>query len=189
MSNKPVPDELSFFKDKLIDSSEQNPKPAPAAEQASSQGAKVRTLPSDPELKDRIIVIDDSPTILTVTAGILKKFGFGAIAFREPGQAIEELSAYTAADLADVKAIFCDFEMKKMNGLEVMTAIRCQPTLQSIPFVLMTASPDKNLSQKARAMNVSAFMLKPVSTNMIMATINGLFPGRIPSSTDLKRAK
>ena len=64
-----------------------------------------------------------------------------------------------------------------------------QPTLQSIPFVLMTASPDKNLSQKARAMNVSAFMLKPVSTNMIMATINGLFPGRIAPSTDLKRAK
>jgi two-component system chemotaxis response regulator CheY len=188
MSNKTVPDELSFFKDKLI-SSEAKPDRASEPVAAASQATSTRTPSTDPTLKEKIVVIDDSPTILTVTGGILKKFGFAAITFREPELALEELTQYTAEELVDIKAIFCDYEMKKMNGLELMTAIRSKASLQSIPFVIMTASTDKTVSQKARAMNVSSFMLKPVSTNMIMNAINGLFPGRIAPPVELKRAK
>lgn len=190
MSKKSAPDEFSFFKDKLIDSAATPEKPAaPTPLDPTVPAVKTKTLPFDPSLKDKIIVIDDSPTILTVTSGILKTFSYAAIAFREPEVALAELTQMPAEELADIKAIFCDFEMKKMNGLEFLKAIRAKSQFATIPFILMTGSSDRTLVQSARAMKVNGYMLKPISTNLIKTTLDNLFPKRSAEQVEVKRAK
>ena len=42
--------------------------------------------------------------------------------------------------------IFCDYQMPELSGLEVLAALNESPDTASIPFVLSTATPQKDLN-------------------------------------------
>ena len=112
---------------------------------------------------ERVLVVDDSPTILKVVELVLAKAGYEVV---------------TAADgetgLAQAKAhrphlILLDFVLPKLNGYEVCQALSRDPDLADTPVVLMSAKGDRIGQDIIAQMGVADFITKPFSPDGITA--------------------
>lgn len=61
------------------------------------------------------------------------------------------------------RLILLDLNMPKMGGLEFLSALRSDPTLKSIPVVVLTTSNQDRDRVEAYHFNVAGYILKPVT--------------------------
>lgn len=54
-----------------------------------------------------------------------------------------------------------DLEMPRVDGLQLLAAIRAEPTIRSLPVVIMTSSEDPRHLAKAYEHHVNSFVQKP----------------------------
>lgn len=190
MAVKPAPEEYSFFKDKLREpgAEEETEKKAEAAAPEAAPQKRDKS-EVDNEFKEKVMVIDDSPTSLTVTAGILKKAAFSSYTHRDGASALEKLKTMTPEELADFKAIFSDIDMPKLGGIELLKEVRAMEQFKTIPFVIVTSNAERSLVQKVAALKANGYLLKPLTTEALLETVAALFPGRAANAPGLKRAK
>lgn len=82
----------------------------------------------------RVLVVDDSRTILQVVSAILHRHGYEAVPARDGVEGIEKLRSEGPFDL-----ILLDFVMPRMNGYQFCRELRADDSLASSPVVLMSA--------------------------------------------------
>lgn len=58
--------------------------------------------------------------------------------------------------------IMLDIKMPRMNGIEVLAAIRGDENLKSIPIVMLTSSREEPDLKKCYELGVNAYVVKPV---------------------------
>lgn len=85
----------------------------------------------------RVLVIDDSRTILHVVGSILQRNGYEAVAARDGMEGLEALRSGGKFDL-----ILLDFVMPRMNGYQFCRELRADEELSGMPVVLMSARTD-----------------------------------------------
>jgi CheY-like chemotaxis protein len=123
------------------------------------------------DLKNRqVLVVDDEPFVRSIVVRMLREFGEPKIDLADDGaQALEVLSfPGKALDFALI-----DFKMPQINGLEVLKALRTGKTRcrRDLPIAMLTGISDQDLVGKALALDVNAFLLKPVSPQMLRTRI------------------
>ncbi|MEB3230833.1 MAG: response regulator [Leptolyngbyaceae bacterium] len=80
-----------------------------------------------------------------------------------------------AAIPSDRRIILLDLNMPKMNGIEFLEELRADPSLRSIPVIVLTTSDEAQDRMDAYRFHVAGYILKPVTfTNFVemMATLN-----------------
>lgn len=87
------------------------------------------------------MVVEDEVLLLQAITKKLKLSNFDVISCAGGQQAIDYLS--NIDEMPD--AIWGDFYLKDMNGLELITALKANPKWAAIPFIVVSnsASPDK----------------------------------------------
>src|SRR3954470_19089312 len=76
-------------------------------------------------------------------------------------QALELLSAQQSSnDLPDI--ILLDINMPKVDGFQVLSAVRSDAATQTIPVVMLTSSRDHREVDRAYAMGANSFLCKPM---------------------------
>jgi CheY-like chemotaxis protein len=73
------------------------------------------------------------------------------------------------------RLVLLDLNMPKMNGIEFLRELRKDPELRHTPVVVLTTSDDERDRVDAYNLNVSGYILKPVTLmNFVeaMATLN-----------------
>jgi CheY-like chemotaxis protein len=86
--------------------------------------------------------------------------------------------------------ILLDLKMPKVDGIEVLQAIKQDPVLRVIPVVMLTSSREEADLARSYASGANAYVVKPVGFDEFMHTVRdlGLFwgvvnePSPIPSS-------
>ncbi len=68
--------------------------------------------------------------------------------------------------------ILLDINMPKMNGLEMLKALRKDPELKSISVFMMTTSNDERDRLDAFDLNVAGYILKPVSFEKFVSAVS-----------------
>jgi CheY-like chemotaxis protein len=71
--------------------------------------------------------------------------------------------------------ILLDINMPKMSGIEFLKALRADPTLKTIPVVMLTTSNEQIDRFNAYSLNVAGYLLKPLVFSAfveMMATLN-----------------
>lgn len=108
----------------------------------------------------RVLVIDDDKLIRQLVAGFLDVLGVQDIQLEASGEAGFDLLLRRHFDL-----VISDFELQKMNGLELIHKLRRHPDSNNpyVPVIMMTAHADRPTVFKARDAGVNAFVAKPVS--------------------------
>jgi CheY-like chemotaxis protein len=101
----------------------------------------------------RVLVVEDDPAIQAVVAHFLCEEGFD-VAVASNGAHALHLAHQTPPDIAVV-----DVFMPVMDGRALLAIWMHEPTLQSVPVVLVSAAP--GLSDLARQYNVRATLAKP----------------------------
>src|ERR1041385_8595232 len=114
---------------------------------------------------ERVLVIDDSPTITKVVQLVLTKAGYQV-----------DTAPDGEAGLAAVRAsrpdlILLDFVMPKMNGYQVCRALTTDQKLRDIPVVLMSAKGDQVGERFVKVMGIVDYITKPFSPEAITAVV------------------
>src|SRR5262245_12423790 len=113
----------------------------------------------------RVLVIDDSPTILKVVELTLSKSGF-LVTVAADGEAGLRCAREQKPDL-----ILLDFVMPRMNGYQVVRAIADDASLRDIPVVLMSAKGDQVGERFVKVLGIVDYITKPFSPDAIAAVV------------------
>jgi signal transduction histidine kinase len=67
--------------------------------------------------------------------------------------------------------ILCDISMPEMNGYEVLSEIRADPTLAQTAFVFITAAADLNSMRKGMNLGADDYLTKPFTLREVIRTV------------------
>ncbi len=111
-----------------------------------------------------ILVVDDDATQRDLMVALLADLGFPQVSAVDGGEAA--LMVLTSHQ-PPFRLILCDWNMPDMNGLQLLASIRAQPPLARIPFVMVTASNDKEHLKEAIQRGVNDYIAKPVDIQVL----------------------
>jgi CheY-like chemotaxis protein len=129
--------------------------------------------PADNErLEDlHILVVDDDNAFLDLVQAMLKAIGVGHITRASSGRdAFEKMLASPRV----VDVILCDQNMEAGTGLELLWVVRTAQIKTVRPdacFVLLTASGDHETVGLAARLDVSGYLIKPVTPQKMRTAI------------------
>jgi DNA-binding response OmpR family regulator len=120
------------------------------------------------EEKALILVVDDDPDIRDIVSFRLERAGY------EIAQATNGEDALRLARERTPSLCILDVMMPRVNGFEVVRELRSDPSTQSVPVLMLTASvQDKDV---ARGFEIGAddYLKKPFNTGELLARVAAL---------------
>ncbi len=105
----------------------------------------------------KVLVIDDSTLMRRVMSDIIGNTKEYVVAYTA-GDGVEGLAIIEEKD--DIIAIFCDINMPRMNGLELLKIIRERKI--DIPFILFSSQNDAKDTITALELGATEFIKKPI---------------------------
>lgn len=116
----------------------------------------------------RVLIVDDSPTILKVVSAILARHGYEPTAARDGLAGIELIKKGQQFDL-----VLLDFVMPRMNGYQFCRELRSNQAYRTLPVVLMSAKGDKIRGQFVQQTGAVDAITKPFDARALVAVIEG----------------
>lgn len=119
----------------------------------------------------RVLVADDDPELVAFVDVILRRKGIDCLA------AGNGLTALRMVRDFDPDLLLLDVRMPLMNGFEVLRAIRWDPTLQTLPVVLLTGCDDPADIAQGSELHADEYLGKPVSPTLLWNRVSRLLSG------------
>lgn len=117
------------------------------------------TVPKELENK-QILIVDDVASMRNMTKAVLWDAGFTCLHDTDDGANALKLMKTKGYDL-----IICDWAMPIMSGLDLLKAVRHDDSLNTISFLMVTASSDIEHVKKAIAEGVTDYITKPFQSD------------------------
>lgn len=131
-----------------------------------------------------ILIVDDFENMHKLIKSNLVSQGYRKFHF-----ALNGIEALGVCERHNIDLIITDWNMPRMDGLELLVAIRKKPATKNIPVLMITA--ETNDVQVSRAINagVNEFMVKPFVPQTLYEKINLIFLGKCPPLRGQKSQK
>ena len=120
----------------------------------------------------KILVVDDFKTMRKIIKNILTQLGFKNIIEADDGTTALELLKKQKVDL-----IISDWNMPKMNGLELLKTVRSDDNLKDIRFIMVTAEAQKENVIEAIKHGVNQYVVKPFTPETLKEKLEKVFGG------------
>ena len=124
----------------------------------------------DPEINDlEILLVEDSMEDAHLVIRALKKSNLGnnLLHLQDGAEALDYIFARGDFGTRQIenkpRLILLDLKMPKVNGLQVLEAIKADVRTRSIPVVIMTSSREDKDLQESYKLGVNSYVVKPVS--------------------------
>ena len=120
----------------------------------------------------RALVVDDAKLMRVLLGNTLKELGFEVV---EAVDGEDGLTRLKEMELPDI--IFLDWNMPKLNGLELIKAIRRDNTYDDVPIMMVTTEGEMERITVAIEEGASDYVMKPFTKDVIIGKLQAL--GRI----------
>ena len=117
----------------------------------------------------KVMIIDDSGTARSRTRLALEEALHTAIEASGGEEALKFLS-----QMNDIQLVLCDFNMPKMDGLEVCKKIKANPKLAHIKLLMLTTESSPEMRAKGKEIGILGWVTKPFELTKLIAAINKL---------------
>ena len=118
----------------------------------------------------KVMVVDDQASMRAMIRRTLQDIGFKDI--RDKAGPVEALEAIRSDR---VHLIISDYNMPDMDGIEFLAAVRGDVVIGKTVFIMLTGSADKEVVQKAAALGVNNYVVKPFSPATLKEKIERVF--------------
>lgn len=124
-----------------------------------------------------ILLVEDNPADAELTMRALKKNNLANHVMRvsDGEEALDFLFARGAFSERKVengpKLILLDLKLPKLNGLEVLRAIRSDPRTLVFPVVMITSSKEEQDIVTSYRLGVNSYIVKPVDFEKFVAAV------------------
>lgn len=126
-----------------------------------------------------ILLVEDNPSDLELTLLALERTNLAneVIVVRDGVEALDYLfarDAYAQRPKGNPVVVLLDLKLPKLDGLQVLQAIRQDPNLQSTPVVMLTSSREEKDLLRSYKLGVNAYVVKPVEFKEFVEAITDL---------------
>ena len=118
----------------------------------------------------KILVIDDDPTVIRMTRGVLTSNGFDVLTAQEAAQGLE------MAMKDKPQLIILDVMMPIINGFNICRLMKSQENFKHIPIILLTSRSQEQDRKIGEEVGADAYVTKPFKTEDLLQKINALLP-------------
>lgn len=118
----------------------------------------------------KVMVVDDQASMRAMIRRALQDFGFKDV--RDKADPVEALSAVRSDR---VHLIISDYNMPEMDGLQLLEAVRKDPVIGKTVFIMLTGSSDREIVQRAAALGVNNYVVKPFAPAALKEKIERVF--------------
>jgi chemotaxis protein histidine kinase CheA/ActR/RegA family two-component response regulator len=113
----------------------------------------------------RILLIDDSLSVRKFVGRMLERAGYMV------DTAVDGEEGLRRAGGQDYKLIITDLEMPKLNGYEVIQALRDRSQTKTVPILVMTTRAGEKHRRMALSIGASAYIAKPVEERALVQEV------------------
>lgn len=115
-----------------------------------------------------VMVVDDSLTVRKITGRLLERAGYRVMTAKDG----EDALAQVVQQVPDV--ILADIEMPRMDGFELVRALRAEPRWAALPVIMITSRIAPKHRQLALELGVRHYLGKPYDEDELLSLIAGL---------------
>ncbi len=126
------------------------------------------TVPTEADARPLVMVVDDSLTVRRASQRVLERHGFAVMLARDGVEALELLHDVLPS------AMLLDIEMPRMDGFELLSVLRDDARLRTIPVVMITSRIANRHRDQAFQLGASAYLGKPFQEEELIRLLSGL---------------
>lgn len=119
----------------------------------------------------KFLVIDDFATMRKIVEKMLAEMGYSNVEEAADGPTALNMLQKATVSGHPFDVVICDWNMPGISGLEVLKICRQDPTLKSIPFIMVTCESEQSNILEAAHLGVSDYAVKPFSSKVFEAKI------------------
>jgi CheY-like chemotaxis protein len=112
-----------------------------------------------------VLVVDDDPDILEIVTVVLGLYDVPAVTASD---GIEALAVMRGS--GELGLVLLDLMMPRMNGVDVLAAMKRDPTLATMPVVVI--SGNYHTEQAVLAMGADEYLLKPIDVDVLLHAVS-----------------
>lgn len=116
------------------------------------------------------LTVDDSKTIREMVSFTLKGAGY------EVAEAEDGVKALEVMKSKKIDVVITDLNMPNMNGLELIKAIRANPSYASVPILMLTTEGDANKKVEGKNAGATGWIVKPFQPDKLVEVIKKVCP-------------
>lgn len=117
----------------------------------------------------KIVVVDDSRSVRQQVKTSLADAGYEVIEAEDGAEGVAKIRGNT-----DVAMVICDVNMPRMNGLELVAAIKKEGAYSTLPIVMLTTEGQPELIERAKKAGAKGWIVKPFKPELLVATVKKL---------------
>lgn len=126
-----------------------------------------------------ILLVEDSPNDVELTLAALAKCQLAneVHVVRDGVEALDYLYArgsFQGRDGGEPAVVLLDLKLPRVDGLQVLEAIKADPALRQIPVVMLTSSREEKDIVQSYRLGVNAFVVKPVGFKDFLEAIQDI---------------
>jgi DNA-binding response OmpR family regulator len=114
----------------------------------------------------RALVVDDDPIIRRLVCAMLRSAAIAAV------QAEDGEEAWGLLQRESVDVVITDRSMPKMDGVQLLRAMRASATHANVPVIMLTGTLTEEAAPEASTEGADAFLRKIVSSQELVDTVN-----------------
>jgi two-component system chemotaxis response regulator CheY len=118
-----------------------------------------------------ILLVDDSATIRNVLVQVFEMTG---MPLGEVYQASDGIEALKVLEERWVDIAFCDINMPRMNGVELIRNMREHPEIKEVPVVVVSTEGSKTRMKELESLGVNAYLRKPCRPEQVRDVVHEL---------------
>ena len=133
----------------------------------------------------RFLIVDDFATTRRIIGKLLREIGFAQV-----DEATDGIGALDLLQRNHYDFVITDIDMPRMNGFDLVAAMRKDSALQSIPALLVTREPSKDQVVRAARVGANGYVVRPLTRAGLedrLRSILGLPPMTLPRHPGLAR--
>lgn len=139
------------------------------------QDAKMPPPPArDAKSEPTVLIVDDSITVRELLSMTFSKVGYRVEQARDGQEAWEKLKSGLPCDL-----VFCDIEMPRMDGLELLSRLQKDGTLKDLPIAMLTSRGADRHRQMAVQLGAKGYFTKPYLEEALLDAAQRMLNGEV----------
>ena len=125
-----------------------------------------------------VLVVDDSAAIRKILQRVLRQTGMSIRSIHEAGDGQEALDQLR--NHAGIQLVLTDINMPKMDGLQLLAAIKSSSEWRHIPVVMITTEGGETKVGEAVKLGAAGYVRKPFTADQIKEKLAGILEPALP---------
>jgi len=119
-------------------------------------------------MKQTIVIVDDSPTVLKFVSYSLKNSGFKVVTAMDGMDALEKMSSLED----NIDMVITDLNMPNMDGYELISTLRKNEQFKSTPIIILSSEEDDKDKKMGAEAGADSYLTKPFKSSVLLYEVS-----------------